>query len=89
MNNEQFYTWLKANVFDLPSAELFIRAWVKNEGRLPGSDEPWQLSVRAMAGHLSNVLENKTEETGWPKTTFLYYDTKFGFHLASIAWTVL
>lgn len=88
MNNEQFYNWLKANVFDLPSAELFIRAWVKNEGRLPDSDEPWRLSIRAMAGHLSNVLENKTEETGWPDKTPLYCNTKFGFHLAEVAWTV-
>lgn len=54
-----FYKYLSKQFHDLESAKIWYRKWCDDwEQILPGENEAW-CSLRAMAAHMSNVLEIK------------------------------
>lgn len=72
-----FYEFLKTQFSDLESAKKFYHNWIyENHQDIPGHPE-WSdddcFSMRAMAGHISQVLEGKNEQY---KNT--YMNTKYG-----------
>ena len=75
------YDYLRAKCPDLASAKAWIRLWADEWGQvLPWDTEP-EFTMRAMAGHLSNVLEGGTSETGYAAGHISYMSTKYGSDL--------
>lgn len=83
--NEQvgpdLYDYLREQCPDLESAKAWIHRWAEDWGQvLPWDDKP-EFTMRAMAGHLSNVLEGGTSDTGYATGTISYMSTKHGSDL--------
>ena len=55
----EFYNWLKQQFTDLDTAKTFYKKWREDEEQ----ETPYgRFSMRAMAAHISNVLEGKEDD---------------------------
>lgn len=75
------YEYLKKECPDLEAAKLWIHKWFNEWQQVLPWDTEAMYTLRAMCGHLSNVLEGK--DYGAPDaygTNFnmAYFDTKYG-----------
>ena len=71
--DSQFYDWLKTQFTDLESAKVFYKKWIDEmEQETPFGMFSW----RAMAAHISNVLEGKKQDNNEFMTS--YMSTKYG-----------
>lgn len=78
------YDYLRRECPDLIAAKKWIRKWANDwVQKMPWDKEPVYTS-RAMAAHVSNVLEGKPAPTdgGWT----IYFATKYGSELYFAAW---
>lgn len=87
MKEQNLYDYLRQQCPTLEAAKAFMWKWC-NEWRqcLPWEDEPFY-SSRAMAGHVSNVLEGGNERTGYALGVIPYTLTKHGSELYEAAWS--
>lgn len=86
MTQPDLYEYLKKQCPDLQSAKVWIRKWADDWDQvLPWDDNP-EFTVRAMAGHLSNVLEGGDENTGYALGDRSYMSTKYGIELWNAAY---
>ena len=53
----EFYAWLKTQFVDLETAKVFYKKWLNDDNQETAYG---CFSMRAMAAHISNVLEGKT-----------------------------
>ena len=74
-NSRQFYKYLRTQFSNLEEAKKWYRCWRNDmEQVVPGYG---MFSWRAMAHHISNVLEGrKQQERNWWNKS--YMDTKYG-----------
>jgi len=75
------YEYLRKECPDIDSAKVWMRKWLNEwDQKLP-----WEKTAvytqRAMAGHLSNVLEGGNYETGYATGRIAYCETKYGTEL--------
>lgn len=71
-----FYRYLKHQFRDLESAKVWYKKWANggDQSAIPGHG---RFTCRAMAMHVSNVLEGKLDDSG----TDTYILTKYGSEL--------
>ena len=92
MNEEpDLYEYLRKECSNLETAKVWIHRWATEWGqklpwqKLPWQKLPWQkkagYTLRAMCGHVSNVLEGGTENTGYAAGNLVYFETKYGTEL--------
>lgn len=75
------YAYLRNECPDLAAAKAWIRRWfIEWEQVLPWEKEP-EFTLRAMSGHLSNVLEGFDGRSGYAASGDPYYMTRFGSEL--------
>jgi hypothetical protein len=74
---EEFYEYLRTQFHDLESAKEFYRKWQKNGQEIEAYEDGY--TFRAMAQHISNVLENKIQDED-----DFFYDLKRGKYYAEI-----
>ena len=82
MNEEpDLYEYLRKECPDLETAKVWIHRWANEWGqKLPWEKEA-SYTLRAMCGHVSNVLEGGTENTGYAAGNLVYFETKYGTEL--------
>jgi hypothetical protein len=69
----EFYDWLKTQFTDLESAKVFYKKWIDEMDQ----ETPYGVfSWRAMAAHISNVLEGNEPDNNEIYTS--YMSTKYG-----------
>lgn len=81
MSKPDLYDYLRKQCPDVDAAKRWICKWCSEwEQVLPWDDEA-EFTTRAMAGHLSNVLEGGDADSGYAAGGMSYMGTKYGSDL--------
>lgn len=81
------YEYLREQCPTLAAAKRWMYAWASEKDQvLPWDKEP-RYTARAMAGHLSNVLEGGDVNSGYALGGMSYMQTRYGSELYFAAWT--
>lgn len=75
------YEYLREQCPDIASAKAWIYRWADEWEQVLPWDSSAEYTMRAMAGHLSNVLEGGTSETGYAAGEISYTQTRYGSEL--------
>lgn len=78
---DYLYNYLRRECINLEAAKEWIAAWANEHEQVLPWDKEAVYTMRAMAGHVSNVLEGGTSETGYARGGSSYFDTKYGSEL--------
>jgi len=81
MSQPDLYEYLREQCTDIESAKVWIRRWVEEWDHVLPWDSEAEFTVRAMSGHLSNVLEGGTSDSGYAAETMSYMETVYGSDL--------
>lgn len=82
-----FYAWLRQQFIDIETAKAWAHKWANEMDQEVPAEFGVGFSSRAMAAHISNVLENKTEdESGTPFLTN-YLATRYGPEIYNAMWS--
>lgn len=73
---DEFYDFLRSQFNNLEEAKIYYKKW-KNNDQIIKDHPEWEFSLRAMAAHISNVLENKKLKKNSLMMTD-YLSTKYG-----------
>ena len=80
-SSPDLYEYLRKECPDLESAKRWIRKWCDDWDQVLPWDDEAEFTVRAMAGHLSHVLEGGDYDNGYAVGGFSYMATKHGTEL--------
>ena len=69
-----FYEWLKTQFTDLESAKTFFKNWKRSGQKTPYGE----FTLRCMAAHISNILENKEYD---PSEVISVSNTAYGIDI--------
>jgi hypothetical protein len=81
------YPYLRSQFSDLASAKIWAHHWAQEQEAGRPLAEFGSISSRAMAAHISNVLEGKDRDESGSRFTTNYLSTRYGPDLYEAMWS--